>query len=250
MKPEDSPFPPAWFPDFLRQAVPKNLSKIAIALIAAPSLAPLWNALANHARELCERDGWLPLTATEMLLDCVLTPLAMGFDAHGTVARKIRGGVNMQRRRKAASLARELADLLDEIAREPMSPRAATQIPSLLHERVVPGVPAYFERPSQMLRRMAADLNAEPDFTLWPGLASQKPSWRGFIREVSVNFADWEFRLRERDAVALVAVVCQASGVAPPTRDAVRDALRGYQNPRCNSGESGSGRATRDTALR
>jgi hypothetical protein len=243
MTPEDSPFPPAWFPDFLRQAVPKNPSRIAIALIASPSLAPLWNALADHARELSERDGWLPLTATEMLLDCILTPLAMGFDAHGTVARKIRGGVNMKRRRRATSLALELADLLDEIAREPMRPRAAKQIPSLLHERFVPGVPAYFERPSQMLRRMAEELSGEPDFSLWVGLVSRKPSWRGFIREVSVNFADWKFRLRERDAVALVTALCKASGVAPPSRDAVRDALRGYQSPRCNSGESGSDRA-------
>jgi hypothetical protein len=87
--------------------------------------------------------------------------------------------------------------------------------------------PSYFqnERPAELLRRMAEGLSKEPDFSLWPGLASRKATWRGFIREVKANLADLGFRLRERDAVALVTVLCKASGVAPPGRDAVHDAL-------------------------
>jgi hypothetical protein len=40
MNPEGSPSPPAGFPDALRPAVPQPPSRIAAALIAAPSLAP------------------------------------------------------------------------------------------------------------------------------------------------------------------------------------------------------------------
>jgi hypothetical protein len=200
------------------------------ALIAAPSLAPFWDSLAAHVLEL-RREKWNPLDAAAVLLGCVLTPLALGYDAHGTVVRKVRGGVNMKRRRKAASLALELAELLDEIAREPLAPDAALAIAALLDERCASSWPSYFqnERPAELLRRMATGLKEEPDFAAAPGLASQKPSWRGFIREVNANLADWDFRLRERDAVALVEVVCKATGVAPPSRDAVHHALLGRE---------------------
>jgi hypothetical protein len=184
MNPDDSPPAPAWFPDVLRPAVPSPLSPIAAALLAAPSLAPFWEALAAHVLELRQKE-LDHLDAAAVLLGCVLTPLALGYDAHGTLARKVRGGVNMQRRRKAASLALEL------------------------------------------VRRLAVGLIEDPDFTTTPGLASQKPSWRGFIREVKANLTDVGFHLRERDAVALVEVVCRASGVAPPSRDAVHHALLG-----------------------
>jgi hypothetical protein len=161
-------------------------------------------------------------------MGCVLTPLSLGHDARGTLARHVRGGVSMERRRRAASLALELAELLDDIAREPLAPDAALAIGTLLDVQCVSRAPSYFqnERPAELLRRMAAGLSKEPDFAAAPGLASQKPSWRGFIREVSTGLGDWDFHLRERDAVALVAVVCEASGVAPPSRDAVRAALR------------------------
>jgi hypothetical protein len=225
---EDSPSPPAWFPDVFRPAVPQPLSPIAAALIGAPSLAPFWDALAEHVLKL-QRKGWNRLDAAAVLLGCALKPLALGYDARGTLARKVRGGVNMQRRRKAASLALELAELLDEIAREPLAPDAALAIAVLLDENCVSSWPSYFqtERPAELLRRMAAGLIEEPDFTAAPGLASQKPSWRGFIREVKANLADLGFRLRERDAIALVTVLCKASGVAPPSRDGVHHALLG-----------------------
>jgi hypothetical protein len=224
---EDSPSPPAWFPDVFRPAVPKPpRSPTEAALIAAPPLAPFWDALAEHVLKL-QREGWNPLDAAAVLLGCVLTPLALGYDARGTLARKVRGGVNMQRRRQAASLALELAELLDEIAREPLAPDAALAIAVLLDESCVSSWPSYFqnERPSELLRRMAAGLIEEPDFTAAPGLASQKPSWRSYLREVTANLADLDFPLRERDAVALVTALCKASGVAPPSRDAVHHAL-------------------------
>jgi hypothetical protein len=231
MNPDDSPPAPAWFPDVLRPAVPSPLSPIAAALLAAPSLAPFWEALAAHVLEL-RRKEWNHLDAAAVLLGCVLTPLALGYDAHGTLARKTRGRVNMQRRRKAASLALELADLLDAIAREPLAPDAALAVAALLDERCVSSWPSYFqhERPAALLRRLAAGLTEEPDFTTAPGLASQKLSWRGYIREVKANLIDVGFHLRERDAVALVEVVCRASGVAPPGRDAVHHALLGQDD--------------------
>jgi hypothetical protein len=127
MTPEDSPSPPACFPDVFRPAVPKPLSPIEAALIVAPSLAPFWDALAEHVLKL-QREGWNSLDAAAVLLGGVLDPPAMGFDAHGTVIKKARGGVNMERRRKATTLALELAKLLDEIAREPLAPDAALRV--------------------------------------------------------------------------------------------------------------------------
>lgn len=220
---------PSTFPDVLRPAVPADTTATDAALFAAPNLAQFWQALAAHVLTL-ERKGWTPLNAAAMLLGAVLTPLAMGYDAHGTLSRRLRNGVKMGRRQRAAAMARELADILDEIRREPLPPDAAVAVSALLPEEMIAhDTPSYFlwQPPAELLRRLADALETPPDYAAAPGLASRKASWRGFIREVKNNLDECGFKLREADAVALVGVVCREAGMpAAPSRDAVRDALR------------------------
>jgi len=94
-----------------------------------------------------------------------------------------------------------------------------------------PATPSYVWtfRTADALDCLADGLEAEPDLAEAPGLTSRKASWRGFLREVVANLSDLGFRPREVDAVRLVAVLCRAAGVMPPSRDAVRDALRERQ---------------------
>ncbi|WP_188904378.1 hypothetical protein [Caldovatus sediminis] len=213
----------------LRPAVPADATATEAALFAVPDLALFWEALAAHVLAL-EREGWSRLSAAAMLLGAVLTPLRMGYDAHGTLPRAVRRCTSMARRAKAAAMARKLADMLDEISREPLPPCAVVAVAALLHPRLIArDAPRYFqaEPTAEMLRRLAAALEEPPRFADVPGLASQKPSWRGFIRAVRATLADLGFKLRERDAVVLTQAVCRAAGfAAPPSRDAVRDALR------------------------
>jgi len=84
-------------------------------------------------------------------------------------------------------------------------------------------------RTADALDCLADGLEVEPDLSEAPGLTSQKPSWRGYLREVVAALGDLAFRPREADMVRLVAVLCRAAGVMPPSRDAVRDALRERQ---------------------
>jgi hypothetical protein len=84
-------------------------------------------------------------------------------------------------------------------------------------------------RPAEVLERLADGLEAEPDLSEAPGLASRKPSWRGYLREVVAALGDLGFRPREVDMVRLVAVLCRAQHAQAPSRDAVRDALRERQ---------------------
>jgi hypothetical protein len=176
--------------------------------------------------------GWSSVNAAAALVGAVLTPLALGHDARGSFARAIRNGVNIERRRRAAALATELADLLREIAREPLAPDVVLSVlaclPAELRERVAPDAPSYVWtfRTADALAALAAELEREPDFSAVPGLASRKPSWRGFLREVAANLKELGFELREVDARHLAAVVCRAAAARPPSRDSVRDALR------------------------
>ena len=220
---------PSTFPDVLRPAVPADTTAAEAALFAAPDLAPLWQAMAARVLTL-ERKGWDRWSAAATLLGAVLTPLRMGYDARGALPRAVRAGVDMGRRLRAAAMARELADTLDEIRREPLPPDAAVAVSALLHpEMIAHDTPSYFqlEPPAELLRRLADALKVPPNIAGAPGLASRKPGWRAFIREVRATLGDLGFKLRERDAVALTAAVCRAAGFAVvPSRDAVRDALR------------------------
>ncbi|MDI3309536.1 MAG: hypothetical protein QJR07_20890 [Acetobacteraceae bacterium] len=219
---------PDTFPDALLSALPAGLGQAEAALIAAPGLARFWNTIAQHLPRMV-KEGWNPLDAAQALVGAVLIPVMMGYNAHGTIAFRVRKGVNMGRRAKAAKLARELAALLDEIEREPLPPGAAIAVADLLSRRLVArDAPSYLktERPAAILRRLADALGAPPDYSQAPGLASQKASWRGFIREVQANLADVGFHLRERDAVELAGALCRSAGLMTPSRDAVRDALR------------------------
>lgn len=220
---------PGTFPDVLLPALGGELTGAQRAVVAAPELAGFWEAVAARVLTMMA-EGWSRTDAAGVLVGAVLTPLAMGHDAHGTLAQMARSGVDMERRRKAAELANELAATLDAIEREPFPPGAVIGVAALLHRRLVArGAPpaVKLEPTAALLRRLADALTVPPDFSAAPGLASQKPSWRGFLREVKASLNEHGFALREADAVRLVQAVCREGGMAsPPSRDAVRDALR------------------------
>jgi hypothetical protein len=221
------------FPDVLRAAASaEGLTADQRALIEAPELRAFWQRLAAHVPALAAR-GWSSLNAAAVLVGAVVTPLAFGHDAHGSAARRVRGGVDMARRRKAARDARALAKALRAIEAEPLPPDVALSIGAALAwpGYVAARVPSalWCTRPAEVLERLADGLEAEPDFSEAPGLASRKPSWRGFVREVVASLGDLGFRPREVDMVRLVAVLCRVAGVRPPSRDAVRNALREWQ---------------------
>lgn len=219
---------PDGFPDVLLSALPAELVPAERALIEAPELVRFWCDLSAHLPTMAAA-GWDRRNAAGTLVGAVTTPPRMGYDAHGTLARRVRQGVNMERRKKAADLARELAALLDEIGREPLPPDAAIAVAALLHKRLIArDAPSYFigESLSALLKRLADALAERPDYAAVPGLASQKASWRGFIRGVRDNLADVDFILRERDAVTLASVICRSAGIQEPSRDSVRAAMR------------------------
>jgi hypothetical protein len=141
----------------------------------------------------------------------------------------------MARRRKAARDARALAATLRAIEDEPLAPDVVVSIGDALGwpDDVAERIPTilWCTRPAEVLERLADGLEAEPDLAAAPGLASRKPGWRGYLREVVANLSDYDFAIREVDAVRLVAVLCRAAGVMPPSRDAVRDALRAGRAP-------------------
>jgi hypothetical protein len=223
------------FPDVLRAAATaEGLSPDQRALIEAPELRAFWKRLADHVPALAAR-GWSNFDAAAALVGAVLTPLALGHDARGTAAQHVRGGVDMARRRQAARDARALAATLRAIEAEPLPPDVALSVlaclPQWVRDMIGPAAPAcaWTFRTADALARLADGLEAEPDLSEAPGLASRKASWRGFIREVVAALGDLGFRPREVDMVRLVAVLCRLGGVMPPSRDAVRDALRENQ---------------------
>jgi hypothetical protein len=225
-------FPPAlqWAADNVVRDHPG-----ARALLEAPGLRDFWRRIADHAENLRAKGAFKrfpPEVLAGLLVGCVTGPLERGHDACGTAARAIRDAVDMERRRRAAALARELAALLREIEREPFSPMVAHDVGAWL-DLPLPVASAanaalYENPPEEVLERLAAALERAPNFSNHPSpaLASRKPSWRGFVREVVAALSDLGFRPREVDMVQLVTVLCRAAGVMPPSRDAVRDALR------------------------
>ena len=212
----------------------------ARALLEAPGLRDFWRRIADHAETMSAKSAFKqfpPEVLAGVLVACVTGPLERGHDARGTAARVIRGAVDMKRRRRAAALARELAALLREIEREPFSPMVAYDVGAWL-DLPLPVASAanaalHENPPEEVLERLAAALERAPDFSNdpSPALASRKPSWRGYLREVVAYLSDFGFAIREVDAVRLVAVLCRAAGVMPPSRDAVRDALRAGRTP-------------------
>jgi len=221
------------FPDVLRAAATaEGLSPDQRALIEAPELATFWRRAAQHVPALVAR-GWSSLDAAATLVGAVVTPLALGHDTHGSAARRVRGGIDMARRQKAARDARALAKTLRLIEAEPLPPDVALSVGAALAwpEHVAERIPTalWCTRPAEVLERLADGLEAEPDLSEAPGLASRKASWRGFIREVVAALGDLGFQPREADLVRLAGALCRLGGVMPPGRDAVRDALRGWQ---------------------
>ena len=223
------------FPDVLRDAATaEGLTPDQRALIEAPELRGFWQRLAAHVRALVAR-GWSSLDAAAALVGAVLTPLALGHDARGTAAQHVRGGVDMARRKRAARDARALAATLRAIEAEPLPPDVVLSVlaclPEWVRDRIGPAAPSCARtfRTADALARLADGLEAEPDLSEAPGLASRKPSWRGYLREVLAALGDLGFQPREVDMVRLVAVLCRVAGVMPPSRDAVRDALRERQ---------------------
>ena len=218
------------FPDVLRAAATaEGLTADQRALIEAPELRAFWQRLAAHVPALAAR-GWSDFDAAAALVGAVVTPLALGHDAHGSAAWRVRRRIDMARRRQAARDARALAATLRAIETEPLAPDVVVSIGDALGwpDDVAERIPTilWCTRPAEVLERLADGLEAEPDLSEAPGLASRKPGWRGFIREVVAALNDLGFRPREVDMVQLVTVLCRAAGVMPPSRDAVRDALR------------------------
>jgi hypothetical protein len=120
------------FPDVLRAAATaEGLSPDQRALIEAPELRAFWKRLAAHVPALAAR-GWSSLDAAAALVGAVVTPLALGHDAHGSAAWRVRGGIDMARRRKAAHDARAVAATLRAIEAEPLPPDVALSIGAAL----------------------------------------------------------------------------------------------------------------------
>jgi hypothetical protein len=220
------------FPDVLRDAATaEGLTPDQRALIEAPELRAFWKRLAAHVPVLAAR-GWSNLDAAAVLVGAVVIPLALGHDARGTAARRVRRKINMARRRKAARDARALAATLRAIEAEPLAPDVVlsvlTCLPEWERDMIGPATPSYVWtfRTADALDCLADELEAEPDLSEAPGLASRKPGWRGYLRETVAALGDLGFRPREVDMVRLVAVLCRAQGAQEPSRDAVRDALR------------------------
>lgn len=220
---------PSGFPQILLPALPEAPNADGAALITDPAILPFWQSLAAHV-PIMTSSGWDSSRSARELVRCVLFPLDVGFDFHGTLPRLARDRTDMGSRRNAASLARELAKRLDELASEFSPPvgmvDAVSLFPLPVEERR--RLPRHFRdiRVAEVLRRLADELEVPPDFTQFPGLASQKASWRGYIREVQWGLGMFKFTLRERDAVAIVARLALNARKSVPSREAVRDALR------------------------
>jgi hypothetical protein len=224
------------FPDVLRAAASaEGLTADQRALVEAPELRAFWQHLATHTPALVAR-GWSSFDAAAALVGAVLTPLALGHDAHGSAAWRVHGGIDMARRRKAAHDARALAATLRAIEDEPLAPDVVLSVlaclPELVRDRIGPAAPscAWTFRTADALDCLAAGLEVAPDLSEAPGLASRKPGWRGFVREAVASLGDLGFQPREVDMVRLVAVLCRAQGAQAPSRDAVRDTLRKWQS--------------------
>jgi hypothetical protein len=225
-------FPPAlqWAADNVVRDHPG-----ARALLGAPRLRDFWRRIADHAETMSAKSAFKqfpPEVLAGVLVACVTGPLERGHDARGTAARAIRAAVDMKRRRRAAALARELAALLREIEREPFPPLVAHDVGAWL-DLPLPVASAanaalHENPPEEVLERLAAALERAPDFSNHPSpaLASRKPSWRGYLREVAANLSDFGFELREIDARRLAEAVCRIGRQPIPSRDSVRDALR------------------------
>lgn len=217
-----------------------DVSPTIHALFDDPGCAPFWEAAGNHLQAMVAKrrdariDSWdgmsIEDSAAAEIVGALVVPVLFGHDAHGSFNRSIRAKVNMKRRAEAAVKARELAILLRDITREPMPPDGALSVLSLvpMPSRYAESIPSYFQTypTADALDSLAAGLKIPPDYANAPGLASQKPTWRDWLREVNANLADLGFTLREYDAVALVVAMAAAEKMPPPSLDSVRDALR------------------------
>jgi|GEM_PF-2079034 len=231
-EPNAFPAPPALHPAF--RAIRALLARQGAVPAAVDTLfddarcGAFWEAAAGHLRVMIAA-GSTEDDAAAQIVGALTVPVLFGHDARGSFNRMIRRKVNMQRRKKAAMLARELAKLLRDISREPMPPDGIyllSLVPGL--SNYTQRVPSYFETypTADALATLALGLETPPDFAGAPGLASQKPTWRDWLREAKENLADISFTLSESDAIALVGALAEAGGVMRPSRESVHAALR------------------------
>jgi hypothetical protein len=146
-----------------------------------------------------------------------------------------------ERLRLAAEKARELADLLNEIAKGPEPPDMSVLyfseavLPLPEEQRPSWNLPSYYLgfRVTDALEAFAEKLDAQAAEPLPVWLESQKASWRDWVRQVRWHlrqlddFGLLHFEPREADWVALAQVLFDEW----ISRDAVHDALR-----TCNPG--------------
>lgn len=211
-----------------------EMSAAAREVATDPTLAPVWDRLAEHVQAMVCR-GWRLDDARAAIAGAVLLPVELGH-AEGRVNRQVRAGIDMRRRRKAAALALRLADMLHMIEREPLPPDEVISVASIvaMGDRLPTYALTY--RPAEALRRLAAGLERAPDLAEAPGLASRKPGWRDAVREAVGELRRHGFALREAEAVRLAAAYCRATGQCIPTRENVHAALRPLATPGNRSG--------------
>ena len=244
MSEPDATTPPALHPAFraVRALLARqgDVSPTIHALFDDPGCAGFWEAAGKHLQAMVAKrraariDSWdgmsIEDSAAAEIVGALIVPVLFGHDAPGSFNRSIRAKVNKKRRTEAAMKARELAVLLKGIEGEPMPPDGVLSALSLLRlpARIAETIPSYFFsiRTADALDSLAAGLETPPDYTQAPGLASQKPTWRDWLREANANLADLGFTLWEHDAVALVGAMAAAENMPPPSLDSVRDALR------------------------
>lgn len=232
---------PEWVPLAARSLPLEEFDERQLKLFHASELKQMWK---RAATALDEVDSALRVDAAAAFVGSIIHPLH--FAETGTRARPTKT-VKLKDRQKKADVhlrkaARQLRQAADEIraAQKQSSylPDSVVSFPALarLLMRVDRKLPSYFEggetSTANVLIYLADDIEnfqtPQKLFASIPGLAGQKSSWRGWLREVVVNLAEIEscyqtdFALKEVDFVQLAHVL-----IGPHiTRDMVHDALR------------------------
>lgn len=183
--------------------------------------------------------------AASWLVGAFLTPLAFGYGDTGTRDRPTRKTRIRDAQHRAdplisriAQLAGELADSLEnleDITRiRPCEVRLLSLVHQLIHDDAVQNLSGYWSgvRTYEALRILQTKFSEYPEtndlFKDVPGMASQKASWRDWMREAESNLADMlrvlpgDLVLEESDWLNIVNVLI---GNVP--RHSMQDARRG-----------------------
>lgn len=238
---------PKWLPDLVAgnfQLLVKDekLSERERAFFTDARLENFWIKVSCYLEGL-EHPEYLA-AAAECIPGVFIAPLAF-YGQTGSVDRptpktKARG---RQKKadpliRKAAELAGELAEKLERIEETthvyPCELRLMTIVRELVHDEKIEHVASYYDGvpTSDALRLLEAALlkypSADSIFDDVPGMASQKSTWRDWLREAAKNHKcqlrmhPGKFELTESDWLNL-ALVLIGDHV---TRNSVQDALR------------------------